>query len=410
MAFAQRAAAGAAGAGAAGFAALWLANQKDAADGADGSVSPARNSLWRLQIPLVNGSGTPCSSSSSSPVSLSLSRAEGAAEGEMGDEREGENGERAEETQKQKQSTLRMHQHFMRTLSMPRVVAFAEEAQPQPQRTAAPAPPQGSDSGALPDLFKKDDEGNKSEGNGWFGNGLTFQEKFDQVVNGVAATVGLKQDVGVSGGDAASGSDQRLLPPQNLPEQYRRPYVLVVDLKALVHSEWTQKRGWTLKKRTGVDFFLSHLSNFYEIVVFSDQPAGQGRAQVDRLDSTGYVSHRLFKEQMTKSDGVLLKDIRNLGRDPATVIMLDMDIRNVELQPTQALLLKPWSGDQDDTALLDVISFLEQIAQQGVPDVREIVATYRGRDIAAIWKAHREAKQVKPSEAQKKGTLWDTFK
>jgi len=64
-----------------------------------------------------------------------------------------------------------------------------------------------------------------------------------------------------------------LLPPP-LPEPHGRPYTLLVDLDdLLVHSSWDREHGWRTAKRPGVDYFLSYLSQLYEIVIFTTQPS-----------------------------------------------------------------------------------------------------------------------------------------
>jgi import inner membrane translocase subunit TIM50 len=65
----------------------------------------------------------------------------------------------------------------------------------------------------------------------------------------------------------------KLLLPDPLPPPHQRPYTLLVDLEdMLVHSSWDRTYGWRTAKRPGVDYFLGYLSQFYEIVLFTDQP------------------------------------------------------------------------------------------------------------------------------------------
>lgn len=264
--------------------------------------------------------------------------------------------------------------------------------------------------GSLPSLdpnAAKDDDHDYSKDE-------TIQERFERFVGAVGKTIGLGGEEAAKGGAGGAtfiSEKERLLPAQ-LPEPFRRPYTLVIDLKSLVHTTWTQRRGWTSKKRAGVDFFLSHLSNFYEIVVFSDEPASTARAIIDRIDTQGYISHRLYKEQMTKTKAGLTKDLKNLGRDMSKVIMMDIDAKSFDAQPATCMLLKPWSGEDEDTVLLDLIPFLDAIAQQQTEDVREVVKTYRGQDAAEVWRKHRLAREqaTAPTDAQKAGTVWDKFK
>lgn len=65
---------------------------------------------------------------------------------------------------------------------------------------------------------------------------------------------------------------EKLLPdiPDNVPLPARKP-TLVVNLDdLLVHSMYTPQAGWRIKKRPGADRFIQELSQFYEIVIFSD--------------------------------------------------------------------------------------------------------------------------------------------
>lgn len=63
-----------------------------------------------------------------------------------------------------------------------------------------------------------------------------------------------------------------LLPPP-LPPTHQRPYTLVIELDdLLVHSNWSREHGWRTAKRPGIEEFLGYLSQFYEIVIFTEAP------------------------------------------------------------------------------------------------------------------------------------------
>lgn len=48
-----------------------------------------------------------------------------------------------------------------------------------------------------------------------------------------------------------------------------------------------------------------------------------------------------------------------LNRDPAKVIYISGHALESSLQPENSIPIKPWQGEPDDTALLDLIPFLE---------------------------------------------------
>ena len=67
--------------------------------------------------------------------------------------------------------------------------------------------------------------------------------------------------------------DSELLPDPFPPQHpLYRPYTLVIELdKVLVHSKWDREKGWSVAKRPWADYFLAHMSRFYEVVVFTEQ-------------------------------------------------------------------------------------------------------------------------------------------
>lgn len=97
--------------------------------------------------------------------------------------------------------------------------------------------------------------------------------------------------------------------PAPLPEPHYRPYTLVVDLDdLLVHSGWDIEHGWRTAKRPGVDYFLAYLSQFYEIVLFTTQPAYTAAPIVEKIDPYGaYIPWKLFRESTRYKNRALIK-------------------------------------------------------------------------------------------------------
>ncbi|CAO3592537.1 unnamed protein product [Absidia cylindrospora] len=145
-----------------------------------------------------------------------------------------------------------------------------------------------------------------------------------------------------------------------LPEPYRRPYTLVINLdETLVYSTWSREHGWRHAKRPGVDYFLSYLSQFYEIVIFTSQPAMNAMPILDKLDPYQYAMYRLYRDGTRYVDGKYIKDISHLNRDLSKVIIMDSNPAAFSMQPENGVALKPWKGEANDSGLLDYIPFLE---------------------------------------------------
>jgi import inner membrane translocase subunit TIM50 len=135
------------------------------------------------------------------------------------------------------------------------------------------------------------------------------------------------------------------------------------------------------KRVLGVDAFLAYMSSFYEIVVYTSAMPGYGEPILEKLDPNGYISHRLYRDATKYEKGVHLKDLSKLNRDLARTIIIDDDPNCFRLQPDNGIRVPPFTGDVNDRYLLDLIPFLEYIVKEDIPDVRPVIASYRGLDI-----------------------------
>lgn len=189
-----------------------------------------------------------------------------------------------------------------------------------------------------------------------------------------------------------------LLPPP-LPEPHFRPYTLLIDLDdLLVHSNWDREHGWRTAKRPGVDYFLSYLSQLYEIVIFTTQPAYTAAPICEKLDPYGaYAPYKLFKESCRTKGLIkpqLIKDLDYLGRDLRKVVYVETDPKLVQLHPINGFIIPKWNGDPQDTGLVDLIPLLEAIVFNAVNDIRDVSRAYQGRDPVKAY-AESEARQKK---------------
>lgn len=178
-------------------------------------------------------------------------------------------------------------------------------------------------------------------------------------------------------------SREQLLPDQPIPYPGAPPVrTLVIDLeKTLVHSSYSRSNGWRVAKRPGAEAFLAYMASFYEIVVFTSSPNTYAEPILDKLDPTPYISHRLYRAETHYKNGVHMKDLAPLNRDLSRVVMIDHCEAAVSPQPENSIIVPEWSGDASDTALLDLIPFLEDLVRLDVSDVREELAVLRGKSV-----------------------------
>lgn len=196
--------------------------------------------------------------------------------------------------------------------------------------------------------------------------------------------------------------------PEPLKPPHQKPYTLLLSLDdLLIHSEWSREHGWRTAKRPGIDYFLAYLSQFYEIVVFTSQPSYTAAPIVEKLDPYMlYVLYRLYREstRYSKEHKDVVKDLSYLGRDLSKVVLLDTVPAHFASQPENAIAMKPWDGNRNDTDLVGMIPFLEAIAIYQVPDVRPILKNYAGKHIPSAWAAvEAEQKRAVMEEYEKSG-------
>jgi len=254
----------------------------------------------------------------------------------------------------------------------------------------------------------------------------------------------------------ADPPSDRLLP--DLPPSARHVRTLVLDLDdVLIHSAWTRRTGWRTFKRPGVDDFLKGAAQFYEVVVYTSQLPTYADPILDRLDPHRCIQYRLYRDSTQYVGGVHARDLAKLNRDPSRVLFVTAEgvvaaagagggggavapatatatattaaaaagaaapaaapsgggggdasapppAVSGTLQPENAVHVKPWApaspADADaavgDTALLDLLPFLEAIFRADVPDTRAVVRAYAGcGDVGSAFRERMKAKSIK---------------
>ena len=188
----------------------------------------------------------------------------------------------------------------------------------------------------------------------------------------------------------------------------------------LVKSDWNRERGWRTFKRPGVDAFLKHMAQvrpirlffappslaffprcadavalfaqYYEVVVFTDQLSTYGDPILERLDPARTISYRLYRDATQYTRGEHARDLAALNRDLSRVVFVGANPGAWLLQPENALPVKAWGLEKDDTVLLDLMPFLESMVRRNVPDTRAVLRSYAeecaatGKDVPTIFR------------------------
>ncbi len=75
-------------------------------------------------------------------------------------------------------------------------------------------------------------------------------------------------------------------------------------------------------------------------------------------------------------------------------------------QPENAIKLKPWKGDPQDTGLLDLLPFLQYMATHRIRDVRDVVRSYDGvESVPAAFRQRLQEAAMHQKQQQRRGLL-----
>ena len=171
---------------------------------------------------------------------------------------------------------------------------------------------------------------------------------------------------------------ERFLPAKRIGD---KEYTLVLDLdETLIHSpedpidEFDRN---TYNIRPGIHQFLRTMAKYFEIVIFTAGTQDYADYILDQVDIANTISHRLYRDHTSPTDGAYVKDLSKLGRELSKTIIVDNLAENFELQERNGIEINNWYDDLEDTTLSDLGLLLEEIITKKPEDVRDMLDKYR---------------------------------
>ena len=171
----------------------------------------------------------------------------------------------------------------------------------------------------------------------------------------------------------------------------KKNYSLVLDLdETLIHFKLNNNQGeeGILKLRPGVFTFLDNISEFYEIILFTEASEAYIKLMLEAFNNNKkkkkYFDYIFYRRYTIIEGNDFIKDLSRLGRPLDRVIIIDNVLKNFCKQKKNGILIKPFFGeDQNDTALIDLIPILINIAKDEI-DVRNGLTKYRDEILTKI--------------------------
>ena len=183
-------------------------------------------------------------------------------------------------------------------------------------------------------------------------------------------------------GNALNDEDiiKEILPPYLPPKKKddKRDYCLVLDLdETLVHFFEDNFEAY-VKVRMGAENFITVLSQYCEIVIFTASTQYYADIVIDGLDCKNLIDYKLYREHTYDYNGVNVKDLSKLGRDLKKIIIIDNIAENYIFQPNNGLNILNFEGDENDNELQYLLEdLLEVVSKPGknilleLPNIRK---------------------------------------
>ena len=149
------------------------------------------------------------------------------------------------------------------------------------------------------------------------------------------------------------------LPPKKKGDN--REYCLVLDLdETLVHFFEDNNEAY-VKVRMGAEHFITILSQYCEIVIFTASTKYYADIVIDGLDCKNLIDYKLYREHTYDFNGANVKDLSKLGRDLNKTIIIDNIEENYCFQPNNGLNIIDFEGDENDNELQFLLEDLLEI-------------------------------------------------
>jgi len=185
------------------------------------------------------------------------------------------------------------------------------------------------------------------------------------------------------------GSPNALLPPPTADTCKKICLLLDLD-ETLVHSSFArienpsfeiplsiENQNFTVYvlKRPGVDEFITEMSKYFELVVFTASVPKYADPVLDVLDPERLIKHRLYREHCSMAIGGYVKDLSRIGRKLNRTLIIDNSFPAFRLQPNHGILIESFFDNPEDTELNKLIPFLVKLAE--CSDVRPMLAQWK---------------------------------
>ena len=170
----------------------------------------------------------------------------------------------------------------------------------------------------------------------------------------------------------------------------KKKYTLILGLEeTLINFKFGSSNNngisGILRFRPGVNYFLSEIKKYFEIIAFSLYPQKIGDYLINALEKKEkYFDYRFFVQHCIIVENEFVKDLKRIGRPLDKIIIVDNLPQNYKLNKKNGINIKSyWDEDYNDVALGELLKILINIAHEG-GDVRDGIEKYRNEILGKV--------------------------